>query len=123
MGALAQHFGAPTLSSVGTKDEERADIKARRERLGMSQRALEKESGINRATIASAERGGNVNSSSVRSIQAALDRIEREISGPYDTAEQVTNTMELPDGTRVTFVGSPSNVAEAAARFLAQHKD
>ena len=51
-----------------------------------------------------------------------MDRLEEEVSGPYDDSHQVTNLIELPDGTRVTFVGSAENVVEAASRFLARRK-
>lgn len=124
MDAAAREMGGPTLVGVGITDDQRARVKARRERLGMSQRDLEKESGVNRATIAAVETGDrNVRAASVQVISATLDRIEQEISGPYDAPEQVTNVIELPDGTRVTFVGSPENVVEAATRFLSRRTD
>jgi transcriptional regulator with XRE-family HTH domain len=118
MGATAHKVGTPTLSGVAISDEDRAKIRARRERLGMSLRELEKESGINRATIASIESGDrNVRSASVRAITAALDRIEGEIRGPYDDDDKGVVTFRLQGnfGVDVTLAGPVSNLDELEA--------
>jgi transcriptional regulator with XRE-family HTH domain len=117
MTAIARDHGAPTLHGVGISDEDRARIRARRERLGMSLRDLEKESGVNRATIASVETGDkNVRSASVKAITAALDRIEGEISGPYDSDPRtVTFRLQGNFGVDVTLQGPVDNLDELEA--------
>ena len=116
MGATAHDdSGLPTLTGVGATDEDRAKIKARRQRLGMSFRELEKESGINRATIASVEKGDKkVHASSVRAIAAALDRLEAEVRGPYDDQGVVTFRLHGP-GVDVTLAGPVTSIDELEA--------
>src|SRR5690349_2454032 len=118
MGATAHKDGALTLTGVGISDEDRASVKARRERLGMSVRELEKESGVNRATIASVESGDRaVRPASVRAITAALERLEHEVSGPYDEPRAGTVTYRLRGnfGVDVTLEGPVENIDELEA--------
>ena len=118
MGAIARNLGGPTLSGVGISDDDRARIKARRNRLGMSLRDLEKESGVNRATITSVEQGDkNVRPASVKAITAALDRLEAEISGPYDddASRIVTFRLQGNFGVDVTLQGPVDNLDELEA--------
>lgn len=114
-----------TLAVVGEGEQ----IRERRERLGLSTRALAKESGVDRATIARLEEGGTVRGASTGAIVAALDRLEREMSGPYDAdvaatgPGEVTFTLHGNFGVSVTVQGPVSNLDElraSAERLLAQ---
>lgn len=111
-----------TLAVVGEGDQ----IKARRERLGMSHRTLAKESGVDRATIARLEEGGTVRGASAGAIVAALDRLEEEMSGPYDPSpgdDTVTFTLHGNFGVSVTVQGPVGNMDElraSAERLLSQ---
>lgn len=114
-----------TLAVVGEGEQ----IRERRERLGMSHRALAKESGVNRATIARLEEGGIVRGASAGAIVAALDRLEREMSGPYDAdvaatgPGEVTFTLHGNFGVSVTVQGPVENMEQLrgeAQQLLAQ---
>lgn len=122
-------MSAMTLEEVGYRLPSVIDAKggaalrARRERLGMSARALEKEAHVNRATIAAAEAGESVRPSSLRMIEAALARLEDEMSGPYDRKGEATSTVELPSGERVTFAGPSDDVViDLVEKFLARQR-
>ena len=83
----------------------------------MSQRDLERESGVNRATIAAVESGDkNVRPASVKAISAALDRVETETSGPYDDEPKtVTFRLQGNFGVDVTLQGPVDNLDELEA--------
>lgn len=103
------------------QDDVGSSIRARRTALGMSVRALAAEAGVDRSRVTTVEDGGSVRSATLGAIEAALSRLEEEVSGPYDhTRDQITQTIKLPDGTEVTYVGSVDNVVEAAERFLSR---
>lgn len=59
------------------EDAER--LRARRERLGMSQAELAREAGINRDTVAAIERGQGFRRSSLTKLEKALDAVEEEV--------------------------------------------
>lgn len=90
-------------------------VRDRRLRLGMSGSELARQARVHRNTVAAIEEdiGGR---DKLLAVEATLDRIEEE-SG-IDTPDLVTNTITLPDGTRVVFAGTAEGVADAAARFL-----
>lgn len=98
-----------------------SSIRARRTALGMSVRALAVAAGVDRSRVATVEDGGTVRPSTLGAIEAALAKLEAEMSGPYDKVpEQITQTIRLPDGTEVVHTGSVDGVIEAAERFLSR---
>jgi transcriptional regulator with XRE-family HTH domain len=117
--------GAPlTLSSVVVAKDAGEQIRTRRERLGMSVRALATESGVDRSRIAAAESGHSVRPATLGAIEAALDRLEDEMSGPYDSKDRSTSTVTLPSGERVTFEGPSSDVViDLVEKFLARQRN
>lgn len=95
-----------------------ARIKSRRLALGLSLRAMAEESGVHRTTLTRIESGApGVEEHSMSRVLATLDRLEHRYG--LDDPSHTVSVIELPDGSRVTFTGSPDGVAEAAARFLA----
>lgn len=92
-------------------------IKQRRTNLDYSLRRMAAETGIHRDTLTKVEADDpTVDDFSVDRYLSALDRIERRLG--VDNPDHVVNVIELPDGTRVTFTGTPLGVAEAATEFL-----
>lgn len=63
-------------SELMGEDAER--LRARRDRLGMSQSQLAREAGVNRDTVAAIERGQGYRRSSLVKLEKALDAIEEE---------------------------------------------
>jgi len=110
---------APKVLHVNQSELGR-EIKARREALGLTGRQFATLAHVDRGRLAKFEKGegkSNARPSWVGGVLATLARLEEEIGG--DTPDLITNTIELPDGTRVTFAGPADGVAEAATRFLA----
>lgn len=106
-----------------TRDVDGESIRQRRVALGLTARELAERAGVDRSRVAAVESGGNVRASTLGALDAALTRIEQELSGPYDQdADQITSTLELPDGTRVTFAGSAETVVDAVRRFQASRR-
>lgn len=92
-------------------------LKQRRLQLGLSLSELSRLSKVDRGVIAKLEAGGStVRETTIGAVSAALDRMEHETG--QDTPDIVTSTIELPDGTRITFSGPADGVAEAAARYV-----
>lgn len=91
-----------------------AEIKRRRDALGMSVSALAREAGhMDRETVTKAETGSKgTQSRTYGQLETTLDRLEAA-----HAMEQVTVVVELPSGARATFVGEAARVAEAAAQF------
>lgn len=87
----------------------------------MPDAALAREAKLSRGVVDRAMHGRAVLPASLGAMEAALDRVEEE-AGPPPEPEQAA-TVELPDGTRVTFTGSPAGVAEAAEMFLRRMDD
>ena len=97
------------------------DIRMRREALGLSVRELALKATVDRATLTKLEAGDpTVRASTIGAVRTCLDRLEQEVG--QDTPDLVTNTIELPDGTKVTFAGPADGVAEAASRFLSNRR-
>lgn len=123
MTAVALEDVALTLSSVVVTEGAGERVRARRERLGMSVRALAVEAGVDRSRIAAAESGQPVRTSTMGAIEAALDRLEEEMSGPFDRKDRSVSTVELPSGERVTFEGPSSDaVIDLVEKFLARQR-
>ena len=101
--------------------ERAAAIRARKEALGMPDAMLAREANLSRGVVDRAMHGRSVLPASLGAMEAALDRVEEE-AGPPPEPEQ-TATVELLDGTRVTFTGSAAGVAEAAETFLRRMDD
>lgn len=90
------------------------------DRLGIPVSDLADRVGLDRESVQRARRG-RARNATLGKIEAWLDGIEEEI-GP-DPAPAMVTTITLGDGTRVTFEGgSPEDVAEAAAKFLASRQ-
>ena len=117
MSVAVLEVDGSTLIDMAKTQGAGARIKQRRERLGLSGRQLEKESGINRQTIADAEAGKtSVRPTTLRVIEAALDRLEEEVSGPYDSEHGVvTFRLKGNFGVDVTLQGPVDNLDELEA--------
>lgn len=103
-----------------TEGEIGPELRQRREALGLSVRQLASLAQVDRGRLAALESGDPaVRASTIGAVRSTLERLEHEMG--EDTPDLVTNTIELPDGTKVTFVGSADGVAEAASKFLASH--
>ena len=97
-----------------------ARIKARRSQLGLSVRELAARSGVNRETVTRVEAGEDrVRESSFGPLERTLDDLEQQTG--MDTADIVTSTIELPDGTKITFSGAADGVVEAVQKYLHPH--
>lgn len=104
-----------------TEGEIGPELRRRRESLGLSVRQLASLAQVDRGRLSALESSDPaVRASTIGAVRSTLDRLEHEM-GQTDTPDLVTNTIELPDGTKVTFVGPADGVAEAAAKFLASH--
>lgn len=113
----------PTTFVLVDVDDRRAGerIRQRRVALGLSERALAKESGINRETVKKAEDDTpGVRQTTYAKLESTLNRLE-EVMGA-DTPDLVTSTIDLPDGTRVMFAGPADGVAESVAKYLRQRE-
>lgn len=107
---------APRFLLVSADDRTPGEqVEARRKRLGMSKTQLAQEARVHRNSIAAIE-AGTGGRDKLMVVEATLDRLEEEVG--VDTPDLVTNTITLPDGTRVVFAGTADGVAEAAAKFL-----
>lgn len=115
---------ASTVRWVTSGKDVGAAIRARRMALGLTAKALAAEAGVDRSRVTAVEDGDAVRSSTLGAIDAALARLEEAMSGPYDAATgHITQTIELPDGTKVTIAGPMDNVVEAAERFLRRNTE
>lgn len=123
--------GTPGLASASdtlagvTNETVGQEIARRRAALNMSVRQLHEASGVHRNTLGKIERDDpTVEPFTVERVRQALERLEHRygVDAP-DSVIQVLE-IELPDGTKakVTYTGTPENVAEAAARFLAKRR-
>lgn len=99
----------------GARGEE---FKRRRLALRMSACELAEKAGMHRNTVRKIEQGVSVADYSVARLDHALGEMEN--GGPTDPRKTVQQVIELPDGTRVTTIGSPERVAETATAFLRQ---
>lgn len=116
MTAVVYEADVDNLALVGVKVGE--TIRARRERLGVTKTALAKRAGVDRSRVTKVEEGVELRGATMRAIEQALDAYESEHEQAGATPpEQMISVIELSDGTRVTFTGSPENVVEAAHRF------
>lgn len=107
-------FGDVVVEGVGAR------IQARRMALGMTVKDLAELAGVDRGRLAKIEAGENARTSTIGAIEAALTQVEEEVSGPYD--DPITSTIELPDGTKITWQGSREGVAEEVRRFLEERR-
>lgn len=121
MSVAVMERAPSNVFDVGTRVDGES-IRVRRTALGLTAKALAERAGVDRSRVAAAEAGGPVRPSTMGALDAALTQLEAEVSGPYDAPDHITNVIEMPDGTKVTFVGSPENVVEAAQRFLKRRK-
>lgn len=113
---------AHTVPFVGDIDLGKR-IRARRVALGMSVTGLAKAAGVDRSRISAAESGASIRSSTLGAIETALEQAEKgRVTGGTEGRAGVTSHLELPDGTRVTFIGSAEDVADAARRFASRRK-
>lgn len=111
---------APSVPFVGDPELGQR-IRTRRMALGMSVTALAKLAGVDRSRVSAAESGASVRSSTLGAIEAALSQAEANAASGKGT-DGATSILELPDGTKVTFIGSADDVADAARRFLSRRK-
>lgn len=109
--------GAHTVPFVGDA-ELGIRLRARRMALGMSVTALANKAGVDRSRVSAAESGASIRSSTLGAIEAALTQAEKARA----STDGATSILELPDGTKITFIGSPDDVADAARRFLSRQK-
>lgn len=116
MTALAIEAEVSSLGFVGSVQAGEA-IKTRRLQLGMTRTALAQRAGVDRSRVTKAEAGEPLRDSTLRAIEKALDDYEVEREVLPSVADSLTSVIELADGTRVTFTGSPETVIEAAHRF------
>ena len=94
-------------------------LSQRMDRLGLGNRELGRLSGVSRNTIAKA-RAGDSTATTYGKLEKTLDEFEHETGA--DEPDQLVATIDLADGTRVTFRGiTPEEAARAAAEFLASH--
>lgn len=121
MTVATLELGALNVLFVGNSDLGKR-IRARRMALGMSVTALGKAAGVDRSRVSAAESGSAIRSSTLGAIEAALDEAEKARANGGDGQPRVTSLLELPDGTKITFIGSAEDVADAARRFAAKRK-
>lgn len=106
-----------------------AAMRARREALGLSVRALAERAGVDRSRVSAVEEGQSVRSSTLGAIEAALARLEEEVSGPYDEAgpRTVTYRVQFGDqGAHVTIEGEVDDIPELEAsvrRLLSEMRE
>lgn len=116
MSAMAIEGAGFNLADVAVAEGAGVEIRKRRERLGMSVRALAAEAGVDRASIASAESGKGVRATTLHAITSTLDRVEEEVSGPYDSESNVvTFRLKGNFGVDVTLQGPVDNLDELEA--------
>ena len=100
----------------GAKTPRGLRLAQRMDRLGLSASDLEELTGVDRESIARA-REGRSQAKTYGRLEAALERVETGI-GP-DEPDAMIATVDLADGTRITFKGvTPEEAARAAAEFL-----
>lgn len=89
-------------------------IKARRVALGVTVKALAEKAGVDRGRLAAIEDGAAARASTIGAIEAALSRLEEEMSGPYDQEQHglVTFRMSGDFGVDVVVQGPVENLAE-----------
>lgn len=115
---MSQVLVTPKVGHVETESTGEL-ARARREALGLSKRRAAQATGVSRPTIDKVEDDDpTADELSVSRLMAAYARLENRDPEPVE----IVNVIELEDGTRVTFTGSPDGVAEAAARFIAEHR-
>lgn len=106
-----------------------AAMRGRREALGLSVRALAERAGVDRSRVTAVEDGQTVRASTLGAIEAALARLEEEVSGPYDEPEHKTVTYHVVVdalGVDVTVAGPVSDMnrlEDSVARLLAKMRD
>lgn len=92
-----------TVEPVGSvrvvESGEGAVIRDRRMKLGLSVKALAGLAGVDRGRLAAIEDGAQARSGTYGAIHAALDKLEAEMSGPYDPPAAIPD----PSGRTVTF--------------------
>lgn len=98
------------------------ELKRRRTSLGYTQGALAIEAGVDRGAVIRAEKDDpRTSEGTILKLRSALEKLERRYG--LERPDEIVNVIELPDGTRVRFTGSPSGVAEAAKAFLRDGDD
>lgn len=100
-------------------------IHERRTKLGLSVKALAALAGVDRGRLAAIEDGASARSGTYGAIHAALDKLEEEMSGPYDAApapaaEQHTVTLRASGnfGVDVTVEGPIADIVELEASVI-----
>lgn len=96
--------------------DEASELKRRKDRLGLSEQRLAELAGVSRGSVRRAISTGDVYGHTLARITAALDAFEYEVGA--DVPDPVVSTVTFPDGTVVTFSGSPDGVAEAVRRVV-----
>lgn len=103
-----------TLERVVTTGAGEA-IRKRRTALGVTVKALAEKAGVDRGRLAAIEDGATARASTIGAIEAALARLEQEMSGPYDEPDSggmVTFRMSGDFGVDVVVQGPVENLAE-----------
>lgn len=113
-----ERLGRETLSDVS---DEGQIVRARRERLGMTGKALAAEAGVNRNTLAAVEAGDSFNRTTLAKLERALTRLEEEagIDAPapaVDDARFVQIELEGVYGIARAVVKGPVDDPDAVAR-------
>jgi len=95
-------------------------LRARMDRLGISDSELARESGVNRDTIAAIKRGQGFRRSSLTKLEAKLSELEEEagIGTPAGPTEVVEFVYEFPDGSKATFAVRGPGAEDKVARLL-----
>lgn len=109
----------PATQSGGMSgDAER--LRARMERLGISDSALARESGVNRDTVAAIKGGFGFRRSSLTKIEEALGRLEEEAGVEHVPPEQelVEFEVQVPGEPKATVIIRGAGAEEAVARLL-----
>lgn len=119
MEGLVEMARQPAPHSGGMSgDAER--LRTRMERLGISDSALARESGVNRDTVAAIKGGMGFRRSSLAKIEDALERLEQEagMEHPPPEGELVEFVIQVPGEPDATVIVRGTGAEEAVARLL-----
>lgn len=101
-------------------------IRRRRTSLGMTVKALADKAGVDRGRLAAIEEGATARASTIGAIEAALTRLEEEMSGPYDERGLVTFRLSGNFGVDVVVQGPVDNLdelEESVERLIRRMRD
>lgn len=109
---------APSTVVLVSNEHEGEAIRAERQELGLTVKALADRAGVDRGRLAKIEAGEPYRDSTLGAIRRALTEFREEISGPYDESRgehTVTFRMSGNFGVDVTVSGPVENLAELEA--------